>query len=66
VKLVRGNGREVTVRDVGPVLMTIRSRPDGPPIKVNGWQVLEDDDARHLVRHLLQSGHYDNVKVDSG
>lgn len=62
MKLVRGNGKEVTVRDIGPVLMTIRSRSGGPPIKHNKWQILEDDAARDLVRELLQTGLYDNLK----
>lgn len=61
-KLVRSDGRALTVMDVGPVLMTVSSIKGGPPIKHNGWKILEDDEARELVRELLRSGCYQSSK----
>lgn len=54
MKLIHGTGAIVEVRDCGPVLMLLRAGP--APIKCNGWRVLEDDDARALVRRLLDEG----------
>lgn len=54
MKLVRCNGRELTVRDVGPVLITL-VRP-GFMVEKH-LDVIEDDDAaRERVRELLASG----------
>lgn len=54
MKMIHSNGRELTVRDAGPVLMRLRAGP--APIKCNGWNLLEDDEARDLVRRLLAEG----------
>jgi hypothetical protein len=62
VKLLIGNGAMVEVRNVGPVVMTLRSRPGGPPVKLHGAEVLEDDAARARLRDLLATGWYDSEK----
>ena len=54
MKLLHGTGRTLEVRDCGPVIMRLRAGPT--PMKVNGWMVLEDDEARALVRAQLDAG----------
>jgi hypothetical protein len=66
MKLVYGNGKVLEVRDAGPCLMKFQVRPGGPPIKVNGYRLLGDDEARDLVRDLLGSGLYDRVLLTEG
>lgn len=62
MKLVRCNGHQLTVYDLGEPLMVICTRPDGPPIKHNGTAILEDEAARDILKDLLRSGHYEKVK----
>ena len=57
MKLVHCDGRTLTVRDAGPVVFRMVARD--APIKVNGWRLLEDDDARALLRELLALKMYD-------
>jgi hypothetical protein len=54
VKLIHSNGVVCLVRDCGPVIMTLRRGP--APIKQNGWVVLGDDEARALIRRLMDEG----------
>ena len=63
MKLIHCNGNELTVRDAGPPILTIKRRAGGPPIKFNGYCLLEDRAARALVREQLNVGLYDYVKV---
>ncbi len=55
VKLMTCNGRELTVRDCGPILMRLAAQPGGM-VRRHGTQVLSDDDARAVVRSLLAEG----------
>ena len=57
MKLIKSNGKELEIRTVGPVIYRIRA--GAVPIKVNGWQILEDDEARQLVTELNQTGLYE-------
>lgn len=59
MKLLHSDGRELTVRDLGEVVMRLRAGP--APIKLNGWHELEDAEARAVIRQLLDDG---AVKVD--
>lgn len=61
MKLVECNGVELTVRDLGPVIMTLRMRKNGMPIKINGKFAMPDDAARNLIREQLATGLYDRV-----
>lgn len=63
MKYVSSNGRVLEVRDVGPVIFRLTTRPGGPPIKHNGDRVVEDDEARRLLRGLLDVGMYDGGRV---
>ena len=44
VKLVISNGRVLQVREVGPVIFRLQAR--GTPLKLHGWQIIDDDAAR--------------------
>ena len=59
MKLLRCDGAELTVYDLGAALYQIRVRDGGPPIKHNGWQIVEDDAARELAQELRSTGLYD-------
>lgn len=59
MKLLFGNGKTLEVRDIGPSLITVRARPDGPPIKLNGYHMMTDEEAREKLKELMGSGHYD-------
>ena len=61
MKLLVGNGRTLDVFDVGPSLMHVKARADGPPIKVNGYRMLTDEKARELLREILGTGLYDHT-----
>lgn len=56
MKLVECNGKTLTVRDVGDVLLTLRA--GAIPIKFNGHKVMDDNAARKLIRELLDTGFY--------
>ena len=51
MKLLHGNGKELTVYDLGPAVYRLRA--GRVPIKLHGWMILEDDEAREKVRELL-------------
>ena len=51
------------MRDAGPVLMRLTTRPGGPPIKApEPWRVVGDDEARRVVRELLDLKLYEVSK----
>jgi hypothetical protein len=54
MKLIRCNGRELEVRDVGPVVYRLAA--SAVPIKLHGWRILEDDAARELLRQVQEAG----------
>ena len=55
MKLLRGNGKELIVREVGDNIL-VRYVAGSVPIKLNGIEILEDDAARDRVRELLSVG----------
>lgn len=61
MKLFIGNGRTLDVRDVGPVMIQLSARKNGPPIKLNGHHLMSDDEARDVLRDLLSTGLYDRM-----
>lgn len=63
MKLVVCDGRELTIRDAGPVLMRFVARTGGPPIKRHGASLVEDDEARSIARDLISAGWYDRTEV---
>ncbi len=62
MKLVSGNGKQLEVRDVGPVIFRLTAGP--VPIKVNGYRIVEDDSARETLRGLLATGLYLGGRVE--
>jgi hypothetical protein len=54
VKLLHSNGRTLEVRDVGPPLYRLRA--GAAPLKHNGWSVVEDSEARAILRAYLAEG----------
>jgi hypothetical protein len=54
VKLVRCNGKELEVRDVGPVVVGSQRLPRRS--SCTGSQILEDDAACELLRQLQEAG----------
>jgi len=57
MKLVRSNGRECTVRDVGPVIMRLVPKFKIPIKCIN--TVMTDDAARAHLNGLLKLGLYE-------
>lgn len=57
MKLIRSNGKVLEVYDIGPLLMTVTKI--NVPMKENGWQMIEDDVARHKMRDIIDSNLYD-------
>lgn len=64
MKLLRCNGTYLEVRNAGPALLRLEAREGGPPIKLNGWWLLEDDAARDAVREVMATGLYDKVALE--
>jgi hypothetical protein len=62
MKLVVSNGRVLEVRDAGAVVYRVRQRAGGPPIKVNGKFLMDDEEARGVLRELLEAKCYDTEK----
>lgn len=62
MKLLHCDGRELTVRDVGPVIYRLRA-VTRIPIKRNGYEVVEDDEAREVLRELLATELYEGEKA---
>ncbi|HXJ66758.1 MAG TPA: hypothetical protein VNN79_23620 [Actinomycetota bacterium] len=63
MKLLYGNGRVLEARDVGPVLVRFRARAGGPPIKHNGYEILEDAEARDRLEAVRETGLYERDKA---
>jgi hypothetical protein len=61
VKLIHSTGAELTVRDAGPVVFRLRAGV--VPIKLNGWFLLGEDEARDVLRGLLETGLYTGGRV---
>jgi hypothetical protein len=58
LKLIRSNGRELEVREVGPAIFRLHAR--NVPIKLNGWRIVGDEEARSIVREQLATGLYEH------
>lgn len=58
MKLIKSNGKRLDVYDIGegPIMTLVA---DKVPIKVNGVLVLKEDEARDVIRALLQTGLYE-------
>jgi len=63
MKLLISNGAVLTVYNLEAPLMQFTRRADGPPIKVNGTQILEDAAAKDIIRTILASDLYDRVPL---
>ncbi len=63
MKLLYGNGKVLEARDVGPVLVRFRARAGGPPIKYNGWEILDDDAARTRLEEVRATGLYERDRM---
>lgn len=57
---VKSNGRQCTVREVSPVVMTVVPNSRFPVKCIN--EVMSADAARELMRSLLDSGLYEVKK----
>lgn len=57
MKVLTCDGRTLEVRDAGPVRFRMMARE--APIKAHGCRVVEDVEARALVRKLIDSGLHD-------
>ncbi len=54
MKLLKGNGRVLEVWDVTKLVMRLRAGQG--PIKCPGWQLLEDSQAREMVKAIIAAG----------
>ena len=62
-KLVTCNGKRLEVRDVGPVIFELTARD--VPIKTDRpMMILNDVDARAMLRKLIDTGLYDGGRID--
>jgi hypothetical protein len=61
MKLVICDGRELTVRDVGPVVFRLTASTI--PLKPCGRQLMDEDVAHQMVREMLDSGLYEGGRV---
>lgn len=62
MKLIHSTGKILEVRDVGPVIFRLTSGT--VPIKRNGYAILNDEDARDVLRELLEYSLYFGGKVE--
>lgn len=51
MKLIYCDGAILEIRDIGPVIFRLRA--GRAPIKRHGYEILEDDEARKVLRELL-------------
>lgn len=61
MKLLSCDGKLLEVRDAGPIIFRLTARD--VPIKPAGWRLMEDGEARALLRRLIDSEMYDGGKV---
>jgi len=54
MKLIHCDGRQVTVRDVRPVVFRLHAGPY--PLKSNGWHIVKDGVAKEMLRRFLKDG----------
>lgn len=52
VKLIHCNGKELTIRDTGPVIFKLTAK-DTPIRSDEPWRVVDDETARVILRELL-------------
>lgn len=62
MKLVISNGKELIIRDVGNVIFRLTA--DKVPIGKHGYHIISDNEARKLLRELIDSGLYNGGKID--
>jgi hypothetical protein len=56
MKLIRSTGRDLEVFDISGPVFRLKAGP--VPIKLNGWRIVEDDEARAIVKEQLATGLY--------
>lgn len=61
MKLLYCDGSVLEVRDVGPVVFRLRA--GRAPIKRHGYEILEDEAARAVVRELLTLDVHEKAEV---
>lgn len=61
MKYVFSNGKRLIVRDVGPVLVEVEMIDKPLPI-ITPMKLLEDDEARELVKNIFADKNYKRVK----
>ena len=57
MKLLRSNGRELTIRECGPVIYRLRAPGFYAPLPLAD-RVMEDEEAREYIRALIERGIY--------
>ena len=57
MKLIHSNGKELTVYDIGPAIMTLKAKTI--PLRNNGYQIIEDEKARTILKDYMATGLYD-------
>lgn len=62
MKLLVCDGRNLTVYDLGPIVMRVVARDY--PIKLHGHRVLSDNDARATVKAILATGFYEKKEIE--
>lgn len=61
MKWIYSNGRTLEVRDAGPVVFRL-THGDSAPLPLHD-AVVEDAEARAILRQLLDTGHYTGGQV---
>jgi hypothetical protein len=64
--LVRSNGLELTCRQVGPVLYRLVPRSHRFPLPIVLGQIMEEDEARAMVKSLRATGEYSQENQETG
>jgi len=60
MKLIYSNGKVLKVYEINEQPLLIIQMRD-IPIKINGYQIIDDDSAREKLKDLLRTGLYDKV-----
>lgn len=63
MKLIVSNGKHLEVRDVSDVIFRLTA--NSIPINKHGYFLLEDNEARDLLRELLNTNFYEGGKIDN-